>query len=245
MTNEINKNLSKLEEIAHLEDHVSISKQIKLVNSISQTTDGLVRLLDLLIERKKEKQAKLAYLDGIIFKCLYNCSVNRLKNKLETDVGEGIVTLKSNYNMDYKPLFVALVSNDLQKADILTQRYLTQLAKLKTGTQRQWLYFTDVSRLPIQDLQTIDKLWTMYSAGQFGFSTQRRIWLYSNKNWEKFWHVIGWKVKKKSVRYPQGFTWNNTAPIGHLPLFNQIRGVQVLATLFQHPAWDIEQPMSK
>jgi hypothetical protein len=65
--------------------------------------------------------------------------------------------------------------------------------------------------------------------------------LYNNKNWDKFWHAIGWKINKRNIRYPQEFIWNNNAPKGHLPLFNQIRGVQVLASLFVHPAWEIQK----
>ncbi len=241
MINDIHKNILQLQEIAHLKDSLSVTEQMRLVKNMSQQTQGLTKLFDLLIDRQTQKQSKLSYIDGIIFKCLYNCNIHSLKNKLNTLLEEGIVKLTSHYNIDYKPLYIALVSDDLQKADMLTQNYLTKLARIQTGTQRQWLYFTDVLDLPSQDLQTIDQLWTIYSAGQFGFSTQRRIWLYNNKNWEKFWHIIGWKVEKKNVRYPKGFTWDNTAPTGHLPLFNQIRGVQVLATLFEHPAWEIDK----
>ena len=244
MINDLHNNLLKLERIAHLKDNLSVIEQIKLVKSISIKQQGLTKLLDLLIHRLNKNQTEPSYIDGIIFKCLYNCGIHSLKDKLKMYLDEGIVTLKSNYNIDYKPLYTALVSNNLKQADTLTQKYLTQLAKIETDTQREWLYFTDIFHLPCQDLQTIDELWTIYSAGRFGFSTQRKIWLYNNKDWEKFWHTIGWKIEKKNVRYPQGFTWDDTAPIGHLPLFNQIRGVQVLATLFRHPVWDIDKPVS-
>ncbi|PLZ94121.1 hypothetical protein CI594_16205, partial [Fischerella thermalis CCMEE 5196] len=39
------------------------------------------------------------------------------------------------------------------------------------------------------------------------------------------------------TRYPQEFTWDLSAPKGHLPLSNQLRGVRVIASIFAHPAW--------
>lgn len=241
MINNINKKILELEEIAHLKDSLSVKQQTNLVKTISQNSQGLILLFELLINRQIHKQKDISYIDGIIFKCLYNCKIEDLRIKLYQELQEGIVKLKSIHNIDYQPLYIALVSNNFRKANELTQLYLKQLAKLNKDNQRQWLYFTDIFNLPTQDLQTIDQLWTIYSTGKFGLSIQRRIWLYNNKDWEKFWHTIGWKVNKKNLRYPNEFIWDNTAPTGHLPLFNQIRGVQVLATLFMHPAWEKEE----
>ncbi|MBV9387633.1 MAG: GUN4 domain-containing protein, partial [Chroococcidiopsidaceae cyanobacterium CP_BM_ER_R8_30] len=64
-------------------------------------------------------------------------------------------------------------------------------------------------------------------------------WL-ASKSWEKFWPKIGWKTGNNWTRYPDGFTWNLTAPRGHLPLSNQLRGVRVIASLLSHPAWSQE-----
>jgi len=238
MINEIENNILHLKKIAHLKDSSSIIQQTKLVKKISQNSQGLMTLLELLINRQINKKKPLNYVDGIIFKCIYNCKIKTLKTELYQNLTEGIVKLESQHNIDYKPLYVSLVSNDFKKANELTQIYLNQLTKLHTHHSRQWLYFTDIFKLPIKDLQTIDKLWTIYSIGKFGFSIQREIWLHNNKNWEIFWHKIGWKINKQALRYPNEFTWDNTAPTGHLPLFNQLRGVQVLATLFLHPAWE-------
>lgn len=240
MINDINKDILILKEIAHLEDASSIAQQIKLVKKVSQDLKGLIHLFELLINRQISEKRTLSYIDGIIFKCLYNSNIQQLQTKLSQSLHEGIVKLESDHNIDYKPLYRSLASNNFKKANELTQRYLNQLAGLNKNNKRKWLYFTDIFNLPIKDLKTIDSLWKIYSVGQFGFSIQRKIWLYNNKDWEKFWHAIGWKVNKKSLRYPNEFTWDNTAPTGHLPLFNQIRGVQVLATLFIHPAWEIK-----
>jgi hypothetical protein len=240
MINDINRKILELEEIAHLKDSLSVKQQTDLVQIISKHSQGLTILFEFLINRQKHPPKSISYVDGIIFKCLYNCKIEALKIKLSQELQEGIVKLRSIHDIDYQPLYIALASNNFRKANELTQIYLKQLAKINKNNQRQWLYFTDIFNLPTQDLQTIDRLWTTYSTGKFGLSIQRKIWLYNKKDWEKFWHTIGWKVDKKNVRYPNGFTWDNTAPTGHLPLFNQIRGVQVLATLFMHPAWEIE-----
>jgi GUN4-like. len=89
----------------------------------------------------------------------------------------------------------------------------------------------------VADLQTINTLWKVHSEGKFGFSVQREIWLGSGKNWDKLWPLIGWKKGNNWTRYPQEFIWDLSAPRGHLPLSNQLRGVQPFAALMAHPAW--------
>ena len=139
--------------------------------------------------------------------------------------------------MNYKDLQMLLTHRDLLKADQLTQQKLIQLAGVNAQT-RNWLYFTDIKKIPAQDLQTIDKLWHTHSKGKFGLFVQRQIWLSVGKDWGKFWQKIGWEVDRIPCRYPEEFQWNSHGPRGHLPLFNQLRGVQVLSALFTHKAWE-------
>ena len=147
-----------------------------------------------------------------------------------------IVLLKSERNIDYSPLEEMLKAQDFQAADQITLEKLCELAGVE-ATQRKWLYFTEVENFPVTDLQTIDKLWLNYSEGKFGFSVQREIWLSLGKNWEQLWSKIGWKTGNNWTRYPNEFTWDLSAPKGHLPLSNQLRGVRVIASLLSHPAW--------
>ncbi len=235
MNTEINTSISQLKKIAHLEDPLSISQQIKLVQKIGRYPAGLTELLELLIARRLKPIDSVHCVDGIIFKELYHSNTVTLQKKIKKYFHNGIVKLESSSSINYEPLYRSLISNNFKAANCLTQKYLSKLAGL--NQERKWLYFTDVLSFPDKDLKTIDALWTIYSEGQFGFSIQKQIWMYNNKNWERFWHKIGWKVDKKNVRYPNEFIWNTTAPIGHLPLFNQLRGVQVLAALFTHPAF--------
>jgi len=236
MNTEINDSINQLKQIAHLQDSLSIKQQVGLVQKIIKYPAGPNKLLELLITRRLKQIDALCYVDGIIFKELHNSSSINLQEKIKEYFCNGIVKLESSDDINYKPLYESLISNNFKAANYLTQAYLKKLAGLHQDKKREWLYFTDVLSFPDQDLKTIDTLWTIYSEGQFGFSIQKEIWIYSNMNWENFWHKIGWKVGKKNIRYPNEFTWDTTAPTGHLPLFNQLRGVQVLATLFTHPA---------
>ena len=38
---------------------------------------------------------------------------------------------------------------------------------------RDFVYFTDVKRIPNTDLATIERLWNKYSKGKFGYSVQK------------------------------------------------------------------------
>ena len=237
MTNSIHIQLEALNKIVHCEDQYSVKTQIELVNIISSYPSGLSKLLEVLIQRHIKYQSTLSYIDGIIFKLLYSSKSINIKKQLAYYFNQGVVKLESSNNINYLPLYKCLMSNRLQQADILTQGYLQKLAGLTKPINRQWLYFTDIANLPIKDLQTIDNLWRIYSLGKFGFSIQREIWLQHNQNWDQLWKSIGWKVDNHLLRYPNEFIWDYTAPVGHLPLSNQLRGVQVLANLFKHPAW--------
>jgi hypothetical protein len=144
--------------------------------------------------------------------------------------------LRSLSGVDFTPLQESLSQQDFQTADRITVEKLCELAG-EGAMERKWLYFTDVDNVAIADLQLVDALWQHYSNGQFGFSVQRDIWLSVGRNWEKLWSKIAWKTGNNWTRYPQEFIWDLTAPKGHLPLTNQLRGVRVMASLMNHPAW--------
>ncbi|WP_421655712.1 GUN4 domain-containing protein [Leptothermofonsia sp. ETS-13] len=145
-------------------------------------------------------------------------------------------SLISDAGIDYTPLQTLLAEQNFQAADQVTLQKLCELAG-PAAIQRKWLYFTEVEQFPVSDLQIINDLWLHYSEGKFGYSVQREIWLGVGKNWDKFWSKIGWKTGNNWTRYPQEFTWNLTAPKGHLPSSNQLRGVRVIASLLAHPVW--------
>lgn len=159
-------------------------------------------------------------------------AVDRLKQLFPT----GIVPLKSASNIDYHPLQQLLIQQAWLEADKLHNLKLCEAAS-ESALQRKWIYFTEVSLLSICDLRTLNALWVAHSDGRFGYSVQREIWLGTGKNWDKFWPKIHWKEGNIWTRYPGGFNWSLDAPRGHLPLSNQLRGVQAMNALLTHPAW--------
>lgn len=234
---DLNKKLDKLHELFSFNDVSSREIQLKLVYDICENeVEGLENLLLILLTRRTAGQ-KVNYVDGLIFELLMKSNDLSIVNQLNDEYPLGIVPLKSDINMDYSSLQKLLVDKKFQDADKLTQIKLCELSQVVNEHSRPWLYFTDISSLPCTDLKTIDQLWQVHSKGLFGVSVQRKIWLANDNNWEKFWNKIGWKINNVACRYPQEFIWNISAPAGHLPLFNQLRGVQVLAALFRHPVW--------
>jgi hypothetical protein len=57
------------------------------------------------------------------------------------------------------------------------------------------------------------------------------------RDFVKLWPKIGWKDGNSWTKYPRGFIWDLNAPVGHLPLLNQLRGVRVADSIFSHPVW--------
>lgn len=173
---------------------------------------------------------------GKAYQALYARKDPSIQEFIANNYPYGVVPLKSKLGIDYKPLQQLLARQDFQSADALTLQKMCELAGT-AAVERKWIYFTEVINFPVTDLQTLDKLWLMSSEGKFGFSVQRRIWLSVGKDFAKLWVKINWRSDNAWTRYPEGFTWNLTAPKGHLPLSNQLRGVRVIDAIFSHPAW--------
>lgn len=194
---------------------------------------GLDVLIDFLLARRNSSPT---WIDGKAYQILSNADYLPAQEFIRAYFPTGVVTLRSDCNIDYSPLQQLLIAQDFQAADRITLQKMCELAS-NAALQRKWLYFTEVENFPVSDLQTINTLWLVYSEGKFGFSIQREIWLSLGKNWEKLWTKINWKNGNTWTRYPDGFTWNLSAPPGHLPLSNQLRGNRVISAIFAHPAW--------
>ncbi|BAU14921.1 GUN4-like family protein [Leptolyngbya sp. NIES-3755] len=194
--------------------------------------DGLPALMEFLLGQHEPGRVTAK-----IYQTLYRSQVPRVLEFLQQHFPTGTVPLKSEKNIDYTELQQLLAQQKFQEADRLTIQKLCELAG-ESAVLRKWLYFTEVEHFPVTDLHTIDALWLAHSDYQYGFSVQRQIWLSVGKKWEKLWEKIGWKSGYTWTRYPDGFTWSLTAPRGHLPLSNQLRGVRVIAALLNHSAWN-------
>uniref|UniRef100_UPI003002AF03 Ycf53 n=1 Tax=Anunuuluaehu liula TaxID=3049639 RepID=UPI003002AF03 len=239
MTKQSKNSLKLASKIIKLENSISTKQQLQLAQQISlYDIYGEEALMELLIKRRIIQNLDFSSLDSILFEILYTSTSEKVQQTLQSYFFNGIVELKTSLKIDHQPLQNLLMVQNYKEADRLTQIQLCKLAGLDRYSKRDWLYFTDIPLLPSDDLFTIDLLWRMYSRDKFGFSRQRQIWLTNSSDWEKFWFQIGWTTQGVARRYPDEFMWDINAPQGHLPLFNQLRGVQVLSALFDHIAWN-------
>ncbi len=141
----------------------------------------------------------------------------------------------SDIDISYKDLQLMLVEQKFEEADRLTSSYLRKLAG-KLAEKRGYVFYSEVMNMSGKDLQTIDRLWTIYSNGRFGFSIQAKILKSVGKKYELMWPKIGWKKEGLWTRYPGSFRWSLDAPDGHMPLINQLRGVRLMDSILRHPA---------
>ncbi|MDJ0727323.1 MAG: GUN4 N-terminal ARM-like repeat domain-containing protein [Prochloraceae cyanobacterium] len=208
--------------------------KLKLVPKlIDSGNSGWEILIEFLKSSSSESPNLVA---GKVYQELIAAQTTGTQELVEKYLKNGIVTLKSAADIDYQTLEKLLIQKDFQAADSLTRAKLCELAG-SDAIARKWLYFTEVDKIPGTDLQTIDRLWWVYSEGKFGFAVQRKLWLGVGKDFSQLWQKIGWKNDNNWTRYPQEFTWDLNAPTGHLPLLNQLRGVRVITSLFSHPVW--------
>lgn len=225
-------NLTELSQQLH---NASEKKQLTAIAALAEMGEGGQGvLLDYLAKNVPLEKPVLAV--GNAYQTLRNLEQETITTQLQRNYPTGIFPLQSAQGIDYLPLQEALGSQDFETADEITRDKLCELAG-PGASQRQWLYFTEVEKFPALDLHTINALWWLHSNGNFGFSVQRRLWLASGKEFTKLWPKIGWKSGNVWTRWPKGFTWDLSAPQGHLPLLNQLRGVRVAESLYSHPVW--------
>ena len=141
----------------------------------------------------------------------------------------------SEVDISYDELQLKLLEQNFEDADRLTSKYLRKLAG-NLAERRGYVFFSEVNNMSSKDLQTIDRLWNIYSNGKFGFSIQAKILKSVEKKYELLWQKIGWKNDGIWTRYPGSFNWTLDAPDGHMPLINQLRGVRLLDSILKHPA---------
>jgi hypothetical protein len=216
-------------------------QQLLLVDTLMTTGDSGMAVLMAHLQRYHAEGCPLSSI-GLVpavaakaYQQLYQTGL--VMDDLKTLFPDGIVPLKSETGVDYQPLQQLLVQQDWLEADKLHNLKFCEAAGA-SALARKWIYFTEVNLVPIADLRTLNALWVGHSQGQFGYSVQREIWLSMGQNWGKFWPKIHWKDGNTWTRYPGGFDWSLAAPRGHFPLSNQLRGIQVMKALMNHPAWN-------
>ncbi len=212
----------------------NINNQLLLIEQFIEYGEEGYQFLREFLEASQDK--KPDFLRGKVYQLLYKTENQINQDFLKRLFNHGIINLKSEQNIDYQTLQQLLIEQKYQEADTLTRVKLQELVG-ENAIKRKWIYFTEIDKLPSTDLDIIDQLWNTYSEGKFGFRVQRKIWLSLGKDFNKLWTKINWKNDNKWTKYPQEFIWDLTAPIGHLPLSNQLRGVREIDSLFNHPVW--------
>jgi hypothetical protein len=213
----------------------SNKKQLELIPELVHQGEPGLTILQNFLKNNHRNNDNLGVM-GAAYQALYQTDNSHIQSFLATNFPQGLVPLISAKGVDYYELYLALLTQDFQQADLITSEKMKEIAG-PGAVKRKWLYFTEVEQFPIEDLKTIDRLWQVHSAGKFGFSVQRKIWLALGKNFDKFWPKIAWRAEGKWTRYPDEFIWDLSAPRGHLPLSNQLRGARVINALLNHPAW--------
>lgn len=214
----------------------SPKKQLAAVATLAEQGEAGITLLWDYLQTQLDTDPDPTPVLGRIYQWVAQDGSAAEQNQLQALIPDGIVPLNSERAIDYQPLQALLIEQDYEAADRLSMQKLCELAG-PGAVQRKWLYFSEVDRLPNVDLKTLDTLWLTYSEGKFGFSVQRELWLGLGRNFTKLWEKIAWKQGNIWTRYPGEFIWDLSAPIGHLPLSNQLRGVRTFEAILKHPVW--------
>lgn len=105
------------------------------------------------------------------------------------------------------------------------ETYLLLLKAAKRDKQG-WLTTDSVKDLACWDLATIDKLWSSYSQGHFGFTPQLRIFLETGnrpgrlvaiEKYQEFGDRVGWRQNQDWIIFKENLNYSLDAPVGHLP----------------------------
>ena len=147
----------------------------------------------------------------------------------------GWLSAESAVGLNYGPLQQELLNQNFEEADRITSQCLRDLAG-DAAVKRGYVYFTEVAPMSGIDLVSLDRLWTVYSQGRFGFTVQSQLLGALDGRYERLWPRIGWKCDGVWTRYPGAFNWSIEAPEGHMPLINQLRGVRLMDSVLNHPA---------
>lgn len=139
--------------------------------------------------------------------------------------------------MDYSKLRDLLKDGKWREAEDETRAKLIEAAG--PGAQaRNWVYWSEVKSIPVEDMRTLDTLWSAASGGKFGYKVQRDLWLQNRRQWTRFFQAIDWVQGENNVyrKWPTEFKYDVSAPKGHLPLTNALRGTRLFEAIMEHPA---------
>ncbi len=133
---------------------------------------------------------------------------------------ENLVTSRA----DLRKLDQLLLDKKWQEADQETVRVM---CKIMNREKEGWLTADNCRNFPKNELRMIDQLWLKYSNDKFGFSVQKKIWLklggkldsYDSDTYVKLGDEVGWRKGGNWLSSYSNFTFNISAPMGHLPVW--------------------------
>ena len=129
----------------------------------------------------------------------------------------------------YQALLNYLAYGRWREADQETAKVMLEVAGLK---EHSILFYSDLQRIPCEDLRIINQLWLKFSGERFGFSVQMKIYyslgakkketVYRTREepqnvWNSFCDRVGWRKEESWVSYSD-LTFNLNAPFGHFPM---------------------------
>jgi hypothetical protein len=131
----------------------------------------------------------------------------------------------STKNFNLEKLKSLLEAKRLKDADSETKRLLLEFANRE---REGWLRPEDIDWLSAQSLLEIDRLWTQYSHGQFGFSVQKKLWhrlgcvssgemITQTISEKKFGTAVYWRTSSTWLSPWDAFAYDFHAPQGSLP----------------------------
>ena len=204
-------------------------KRKSLIKKIESSADSLFEVADTFL-RESERGGD-DWANGWILQVLKMYRPEFFEN----DIYNKWFLTYTEKEINFDKLQLNLLEQNFEEADRLTSSILRELAG-KVAEKRGYVFYSEVKNMPGKDLETIDRLWKIYSQGKFGFSIQAKLLKSVGKRYDLLWPRIGWKKDGIWTRYPSAFSWSLDAPDGHMPLVNQLRGVRLMDSILRHPS---------
>ena len=225
-------NNNSIENITDLVNSFIDSNQRKrksLIKKIESSADSLFEVADTFL--KESERGGDDWAKGWILQVL---KMHR-PEFFENDIYNNWFLTYTERKINFDKLQLNLLEQNFEEADRLTSSILRELAG-KVAEKRGYVFYSEVKNMSGKDLETIDRLWKIYSQGKFGFSIQAKLLKSVGKRYDLLWPKIGWKKDGIWTRYPSSFSWSIKAPDGHMPLVNQLRGVRLMDSILRHPS---------
>ena len=204
-------------------------KRKSLIKKIESSADSLFEVADTFL--KESERGGDDWANGWILQVLKMYRPEFFEN----DIYNKWFLTYTEREINFDKLQLNLLEQNFEEADRLTSSILRELAG-KVAEKRGYVFYSEVKNMSGKDLETIDRLWKIYSQGKFGFSIQAKLLKSVGKRYDLLWPRIGWKKDGIWTRYPSAFSWSLDAPDGHMPLVNQLRGVRLMDSILKHPS---------